>query len=426
MRLSLHVAPSGGWQAGPWVSAWLAAALAIIVGVPVADLFLPPDIHLAHLLAVAPAFTAAVAGARLTAAVSVLAALALIVAGAERDTLTTESVLVQFGSLIAVSALLVLFSVFRDRRNRELARVRRVSDATQRVVLRPLPARAGPLSIASAYRAFDADSTIGGDLYAVTRAAGSTRLVIGDVRGKGLATIGSTAIMLGTFRALAHRQLPLPELVAQLEGAVRWDFTENAEPETDDGESFVTAVIVDIPDDEPVVRLISRGHPPPLLLRRGGSVTALTVQGPAPPVGLGSVSAAPYVPTTFPFARGDRLLLYTDGVSETRDRDGAFYPLAERISGWPPGTRGPGRQHHRRPGGVRRHPVQRRHGPGRHRARQTPGGRPLIPRVLDDLAALASNGVVPAHCIGWRAQLAMGARFGEAFGPNAVGTRFEP
>ena len=334
MRSPFRVAPSPGGNAEPPVSAWLAVPLTLIIAVPVADLFLPPDIHLGHLLAVAPAFTAAVAGTRLTAAVGVLAALALIAAGAERASLTTESVLVQLGSLIALTALLVVFSVFRARRNRELARVRRVSAATQRVLLRPLPARAGPLSIASAYRAFDADSTIGGDLYAVTRASGSTRLVIGDVRGKGLATIGSTAVMLGTFRALAHRQLPLPELVAQLEGAVRWDSTENAGPETDAGESFVTAVIVDIPDDEPVVHLISRGQPAPLLLRRNGSVTALTVQEPAPPVGLGSLSAAPYVPTTFPFAQGDGLLLYTDGVSETRDRDGAFYPLAERVTAW--------------------------------------------------------------------------------------------
>jgi hypothetical protein len=333
MRSPFRVAPSPGGNAEPPVSAWLAVPLTLIIAVPVADLFLPPDIHLGHLLAVAPAFTAAVAGTRLTAAVGVLAALALIAAGAERASLTTESVLVQLGSLIALTALLVVFSVFRARRNRELARVRRVSAATQRVLLRPLPARAGPLSIASAYRAFDADSTIGGDLYAVTRASGSTRLVIGDVRGKGLATIGSTAVMLGTFRALAHRQLPLPELVAQLEGAVRWDSTENAGPETDAGESFVTAVIVDIPDDEPVVHLISRGHPPPLLLRRG-SATALTVPEPAPPVGLGSLSAAPYVPATFPFAQGDGLLLYTDGVSETRDRDGAFYPLAERVTAW--------------------------------------------------------------------------------------------
>ena len=50
---------------------------------------------------------------------------------------------------------------------------------------------------------------------------------------------------------------------------------------------------------------------------------------------------------------------------------------------------------------------------------------PLIPRVLDDLGALAPSVVVPAHCTGWRAQHAMGARFGEAFIPNTVGTRFE-
>jgi 7,8-dihydropterin-6-yl-methyl-4-(beta-D-ribofuranosyl)aminobenzene 5'-phosphate synthase len=50
---------------------------------------------------------------------------------------------------------------------------------------------------------------------------------------------------------------------------------------------------------------------------------------------------------------------------------------------------------------------------------------PLIPRVLDDLAALAPDVIVPAHCTGWRAQHAMGARFGEAFVPNTVGTRFE-
>jgi serine phosphatase RsbU (regulator of sigma subunit) len=333
MRLPFHVAPRGGWFAEPQVSAWLAVPLTLIIAAPVAELFLPPDIHLAHLLAVAPAFTAAVAGTRLTAAAGSLAVVALIGIGAEHGTLTTESLLVELGSLIALSALLVTFSRFRARGTRELARVRRVSDATQRVVLRPLPARAGPLAIASAYRAFDADSTIGGDLYAVTRAAGSTRLVIGDVRGKGLATIDSTAIMLGTFRALAHRELPLPELVAHLEGAVRWDSTGNAGRELDVGETFVTAVIADIPDDESAVHLISCGHPPPLLLRRTGA-TLLTVPEPAPPVGLGALSAVPYVPVTFPFAQGDRLLLYTDGVSETRDRDGAFYPLAERVTAW--------------------------------------------------------------------------------------------
>jgi 7,8-dihydropterin-6-yl-methyl-4-(beta-D-ribofuranosyl)aminobenzene 5'-phosphate synthase len=49
---------------------------------------------------------------------------------------------------------------------------------------------------------------------------------------------------------------------------------------------------------------------------------------------------------------------------------------------------------------------------------------PLIPRVLDDLSALSPQVLVPAHCTGWRAQHAMSRRFGEAFIPNSVGTRF--
>jgi 7,8-dihydropterin-6-yl-methyl-4-(beta-D-ribofuranosyl)aminobenzene 5'-phosphate synthase len=47
---------------------------------------------------------------------------------------------------------------------------------------------------------------------------------------------------------------------------------------------------------------------------------------------------------------------------------------------------------------------------------------PLIPRVLDDLAALSPEVLVPAHCTGWRAQHAMSARFPGAYIPNAVGT----
>jgi len=54
-----------------------------------------------------------------------------------------------------------------------------------------------------------------------------------------------------------------------------------------------------------------------------------------------------------------------------------------------------------------------------------PTFEPLIPRVLDEMRSLSPSVVVPAHCTGWRAQHAMSARFGEAFTPNAVGTRFQ-
>ncbi|MGW0800987.1 PP2C family protein-serine/threonine phosphatase [Streptomyces sp. NPDC002692] len=322
------------WRRATPKRVWPAGALLLIVAIPVADFFLPPDIHLAHLLVVAVAVTAVHTGPRVTSSLGLLAVLALVVAGAERHTLTTESVVIELVALVVVVAFLVFFTRLRDRREGELARVRRVSDAAQRVVLRPLPDRAGPVSLASEYRSADADTCIGGDLYAVARVPGSTRLLIGDVRGKGLASISDTATVLGAFRAAAHRRLPLPELVAYIEDTVRWSLAEFAEPDDDVAERFVTAAVLDIPDDEPVVRVISCGHPPPLLLPGAAAgVTPLVVPDPSPPLGLGPLSAdTTYAPATFPFDRGDRLLLYTDGVTEARDRQGAFYPLAERAA----------------------------------------------------------------------------------------------
>ncbi|WP_369250898.1 PP2C family protein-serine/threonine phosphatase [Streptomyces sp. R41] len=314
------------------------------MAIPVADAFLPPDIHVAHLLAVATAVTAVGAGTRATTLVGSVALLALVAAGVERHTLLTESVLVELGALAAVSALLVVFTHLRDRHEQALVRARSVSDTAQRVVLRPLPERAGPVWLASEYHSSEADAYVGGDLYASARTSHSTRLIIGDVRGKGLASISDTAIVLGAFRAAAHRDIPLPELVAYVEDAVRWGLAEFSASEADLAERFVTAVMVDIPDDEPVVHVVSCGHPPPLLLRRAGAVvTTLQVPEPAPPLGLafGGMYDGMYVPAIFPFHEGDRLILYTDGVTEARDGSGEFYPLAERVAIWADRAPGP-------------------------------------------------------------------------------------
>jgi serine phosphatase RsbU (regulator of sigma subunit) len=106
------------------------------------------------------------------------------------------------------------------------------------------------------------------------------------------------------------------------------DGTESGFPET--GEGFVTALIIDIPDHQQHLTMVNCGHPPPLLLHRGRA-GALEVPRPAPPLGLGSLAAAAYTPSVFPFEDGDLLLLYTDGVSEARDGEGGFYPLAARL-----------------------------------------------------------------------------------------------
>jgi hypothetical protein len=119
--------------------------------------------------------------------------------------------------------------------------------------------------------------------------------------------------VLGAFRALAHRTIALPELAAYVDDAVRRGLAEFSQGEEGATERFVTA-LVDIPDDKPVIHVISCGHPPPLLLREAGA-TALRVREPAPPLGLGIVPNSAYAPTTFPFQAMDRLVLYTDGFT---------------------------------------------------------------------------------------------------------------
>ena len=306
--------------------------LALLALIATADILSPADIHLGPLLVVAPAITASFAGPRFTAFIGALSVLTLVVIGLERGVIATENLEVQLVGLVVLSVVVVLFNRLHQRNKHELMRVRAVSEAAQRVLQSPLPERMGPLRIASSYRAVAADARVGGDLFAAARTGDSTRLIIGDVRGKGLQTLGDTALLLGAFRAAAHQQSPLPALAAYLEGSVAWGLAEPAAG-LEVGEGFVTAVIVDIRDDEPLLNVVNCGHPPPLLLRRGRSAT-LEVPRPAPPLGLGSLgdpASDGYTATAFAFEPGDLLLLYTDGISEARDDRGEFYPLSTRL-----------------------------------------------------------------------------------------------
>ncbi|MBT2385864.1 serine/threonine-protein phosphatase [Streptomyces sp. ISL-11] len=310
----------------------------------------PRDIHLGPLLVAAPAITVAVAGARLTALVGGLTLVALLLIGGVRGVLDTANIQTQFGALIVVSTLLVVFCLVRDRRERELYRVRSVAEAAQHVLLQPLPRGSGPLRLACLYLPAEAEAEMGGDLYAAARTTtGSTRLLIGDVRGKGLPAVSHAALLMGAFRAAAHRQATLPRLAVHLDGAVRWDTVQwRTEADAGEDEIFATAMILDIPDHEPVVHLISCGHPPALLIRRH-RVVPLQPRASHLPIGLGRLDDPAgdeggggddtrYAVETFGFEAGDLLLLYTDGVIEARDADGAFFPLAERAASWSDST----------------------------------------------------------------------------------------
>jgi serine phosphatase RsbU (regulator of sigma subunit) len=306
-----------------------AVPVVFIAVVVVADALLPSGVHLGPLLAVAPAIAALYGGPRTTAVIGVLALLGLVLTGRLRGGLATLNHEMQITALVVITGFVVLFCVLRERHQRELAQVRTVSETAQRVVLRPVPPRIGPLRIASVYLAAAAEARIGGDLYAAARTGRATRLLIGDVRGKGLAAISDAALLLCAFREAAHRHATLPDLAVHLEASVCRGVAELGG--SDIAEFFITAALAEIPDDVPVVRLVMCGHPPPLLLR-GREVRPLEVAGPSPPLGMGELTT-PAV-ETFAFAPDDVLVLYTDGVLEARDQAGVFYPLAERLPAW--------------------------------------------------------------------------------------------
>ncbi|MGW2741125.1 PP2C family protein-serine/threonine phosphatase [Streptomyces sp. NPDC001450] len=316
----------------PWQSthALLLLPVMLIVVITVVDIRSPENIHLGPALVIAPALTPSFAGPRTTAFVGALALAAQTLIAFLHGGIATSNHVVQLVTLAVLSVMCVVYSAVRERRQAQLAQVRTVAEAAQHVLMWPLPEHIGPLRIASLYLAAEDEAQIGGDLYAVTRCDGAVRVLIGDVRGKGLPAIGEAALLLGAFRESAHRHVALADLASGLDQSISRYATE-LETEEEEGERFATALLVEIPDRDPVTLMTSCGHPPPLLLSPGHAVTVPSLH-PSPPLGVHG--ATDHTLDVFSFEPGDTLLLYTDGVVEARDARGRFYPLAERVARW--------------------------------------------------------------------------------------------
>ncbi|MFF3127480.1 PP2C family protein-serine/threonine phosphatase [Streptomyces sp. NPDC057908] len=314
----------------------MAVPFALIVTIAALDIYTGRDIQLGPLLVIAPALTASLAGPRLTAVAGVLAVAAQVFIAVFLGQLATTNRIAQIIALAALSALAVFMRFVRERRDRALSRARSVAEAAQRVLLRPPPRRIGPLQVAWLYMAAEDEAEIGGDLFAFARAThAATRVVIGDVRGHGLAAIGEASLVLGAFREGAHRYATVPGLVTALEDSVSRSLEDVADTEHDAGEHFITCLVLEIPDDDlSAAEMINCGHPPPLLVH-DQQVTVLYARQPLPPLGVCERPIEDDRVDPFAFTGGDMLVLYTDGVIEARSPSGAFYPLAERVASFP-------------------------------------------------------------------------------------------
>ncbi|NYG54631.1 PP2C family protein-serine/threonine phosphatase [Nocardioides perillae] len=197
-----------------------------------------------------------------------------------------------------------------EHQTERLAEVTLVAEAAQRAILAPPPQRSGPLTLSARYLSAATEAQVGGDLYEVVPSATSSRLLVGDVRGKGLGAVRTATVVLGAFRSAAADTDDV--------AAIARDVDRRIVPYLADAEDFVTAVVVAVEHDG-CFRVASCGHPPPYRLRPDGRVEALAVE-PSRPLGLG---AEPVV-AEGRLCAGERLLLFTDGMLEARTPDGDF------------------------------------------------------------------------------------------------------
>jgi serine phosphatase RsbU (regulator of sigma subunit) len=271
------------------------------------------------LLAAGPAVAAAVDGPAYTLAAGLVALAVRLPFAAANHHLVHHWAGHSFLAVAGVVAAGAPASRARRRQDQELAQARLVAEAAQQALLRPVPRQAGPVRLAARYLSACSGARVGGDLYEVATTAHCVRLIVGDAEGKGLPAVQSAATVLGVFREAAHEEDCLAAVASRIE-------TSLARQPGD--EQFVTAILAEVCPDGTQVKLLSCGHPAPLLLGPPRPRFIGPDEG-SLPLGLGQLADVPRTPVTIGFEPGDTLLFYTDGASEARNKAGAFFPLAD-------------------------------------------------------------------------------------------------
>lgn len=213
-------------------------------------------------------------------------------------------------AFLGASAVGIAFA--REAREHRFEVVTDVALAVQRALLRSLPERIDGARVAARYVSAAEGALVGGDFFEAVETPHGLRIIVGDVVGRGLEAVGLAGLVLGAFREAALSAPDLCDLARRLDGTVR-AFTERDE--------YATAMLAEFRGPE--VRLVSCGHPFPVLL--DGAEPPVSIPLPTSlPLGYGSDP----VLTARRLRAGERLLLYTDGLTEGRDAGGRFFDIA--------------------------------------------------------------------------------------------------
>jgi serine phosphatase RsbU (regulator of sigma subunit) len=175
---------------------------------------------------------------------------------------------------------------------------------------------------------------VGGDCfdYAVNNRV--LDLAVVDAMGHGLTSAVLASLLIGAYRHSRRAGQDLPQIATSIDAATR-TFPGSL--------TFATAVLARLDIDSGVLTWLTCGHPQPLIVR-GGTVLPVADITPGVPLGLSALGAVVGTLTDVQLEPGDGILLYTDGVVESRDPDGEYFGehrlhdllVREHLAGGPP------------------------------------------------------------------------------------------
>ena len=173
------------------------------------------------LFIVAPLIVATAADERRTAIFAGATVVLTIAAGSWHGLIEDANYWIRLTAVCAVSVLAVVLARVRRQREEGLARMTAIAKASQVALLPPLPPEITGISIAARYRSATPEASVGGDLYEIVPTEHGIRVIIGDVRGRGLDAILLAGQVLSAFRRSAVAVPALEHVAGEVSRAIR-------------------------------------------------------------------------------------------------------------------------------------------------------------------------------------------------------------